>query len=41
MWFYVVLKIKTEVCGEIRVVSVSQGNVINLLINALTNVYFT
>jgi hypothetical protein len=40
MMLHVVLcgcqKIQTEVCGDIRVVSVIQGNLINLLINALT-----
>jgi len=45
MMLHVVLcgcqKIQTEVCGDIRVVSVIQGILINLLINALTNVCCT
>ena len=45
MMLHVVLcgcqQIQTEVCGDIRVISVIQGNLVNLLINALTNVCYT
>jgi len=45
MMLHVVLcgcqQIQIEVCGNIRVASVIQGNMINLLINALHNVYYT